>query len=46
VQPGITIVLAGARNAQQAIENAGAMNIQISETEKTFIKEKLQTIIQ
>lgn len=41
LQPGITIVLAGARNAQQAIENAGATDLQISEDELKFISESL-----
>ena len=46
LQPGITIVLAGARNAQQAIENAGAMNIGISDAELQFINENLLKVNQ
>ncbi|GAA4800439.1 aldo/keto reductase [Olivibacter ginsenosidimutans] len=32
-QPGITVALAGARNAQQSVQNAAAMNIDLSEDE-------------
>lgn len=35
--PGITCALAGARNAEQAIENAGAMKVQLSEDERAQI---------
>ncbi|TCC94691.1 aldo/keto reductase [Pedobacter hiemivivus] len=41
LQPGITIVLAGARNAEQAISNAQAINVDINADELTFIKEHL-----
>jgi aryl-alcohol dehydrogenase-like predicted oxidoreductase len=40
-QPGITIALVGARNAEQAIENAGAANIRLSSDEMEFIKAEL-----
>jgi len=36
---GITVALAGARNAQQAVENAGAANLDLSPEEKAFIDE-------
>jgi len=45
-QPGITVVLAGARNAKQALENAGAMDIQISASELDFINLNLQKLNQ
>lgn len=37
-QPGITVALAGARNAKQAVENAGAMNLVLSEEELSMIR--------
>lgn len=40
-QPGITIALAGARNEAQAIENAKAMEIALSEDEIMFISQQL-----
>lgn len=40
-QPGITIALAGARNKNQAIQNALASDIQITEDEMTFINNEL-----
>ncbi len=36
--PGITCALAGARNPEQAVENAGAMNVQLTEDEFSAIK--------
>ncbi|RAJ05368.1 aryl-alcohol dehydrogenase-like predicted oxidoreductase [Chitinophaga skermanii] len=42
LQPGITIVLAGARNAQQAVENAGAMNVTITNEEMQIIAQALR----
>ncbi len=44
LQPAITVVLAGARNAQQAIENAGAMAIDLSQEELNFINSALNEI--
>ncbi|NIF07483.1 aldo/keto reductase [Chryseobacterium sp. Tr-659] len=44
LQPAITVVLAGARNAQQAIENAKAMSIDLSETELNLINSALDEI--
>ncbi len=38
-QPGITFALCGARNPEQARENAGAGRIRLSETELTTISE-------
>lgn len=40
-QPGITIALVGARNAEQAIENAAAINIELSQEEIRFINEQI-----
>ena len=40
-QPGITCVLAGARNPEQIVENAGAMSFSLSDDEMTFINGKL-----
>lgn len=44
LQPAITVVLAGARNAQQAIENAKAMSFDISQEELNFIHTALKEI--
>lgn len=44
MQPAITVVLAGARNAQQAIENAQAMAIELSHDELNFINTALSEI--
>lgn len=41
LQKGITVVLAGARNAQQAIENAAAMRIDLTQEELAFINQQL-----
>lgn len=41
LQPGITIVLAGARNTNQAVDNAKAINISLSEDELAFINKEL-----
>lgn len=40
-RPGITIALVGARNAKQAIENAKAIDVQLSEEEIKFIDSNL-----
>lgn len=42
LQPGITVVLAGSRNAQQAIENAQAMDLNISAEEMQLISSALE----
>lgn len=44
LQPGITVVLAGARNAQQAIENAEAVQIHLSTLELEFIRTAVEKI--
>ncbi|RAV30339.1 aldo/keto reductase [Sinomicrobium soli] len=43
-QPGITIALAGARNEAQAVQNAGAVEQNLSEDEIREITEKLEQI--
>jgi aryl-alcohol dehydrogenase-like predicted oxidoreductase len=43
-QSGITIALAGARNAEQCIENAKAATIQLSSQELTIIEGHLQNL--
>ncbi|WP_205512708.1 aldo/keto reductase [Longitalea arenae] len=40
-QPGITIALAGARNAEQAIQNAKAAEVKLSQEDIAFIDEKV-----
>jgi aryl-alcohol dehydrogenase-like predicted oxidoreductase len=40
-QPGITLALVGARNAEQAIQNAKASEMVLSDEELIFINEKL-----
>lgn len=44
-QPGITIALVGARNAEQAVQNARAAQIQLSEEEIRFITAELDKLI-
>ncbi|HEY0176466.1 MAG TPA: aldo/keto reductase [Pedobacter sp.] len=44
LQPGITIVLAGARSSEQAVENAKAIDISISAGELGFINQELEKI--
>ncbi|SHK46981.1 aldo/keto reductase [Chryseobacterium polytrichastri] len=44
LQPAITVVLAGARNAQQAIENAKAISFDLSQDELSFINSALSEI--
>ncbi|HMI05228.1 MAG TPA: aldo/keto reductase [Pedobacter sp.] len=43
-QPGITIALAGARNAEQALQNAAALNIELSSEEIEFITKHLNQL--
>jgi aryl-alcohol dehydrogenase-like predicted oxidoreductase len=43
-QPGITIALAGARNAEQAVQNAKAVNVKLSKEEIGFINKKLDEL--
>lgn len=40
-QPGITIALVGARNAEQAIQNARAIDVKLSKDEISFIENEL-----
>ncbi|SDJ06246.1 Predicted oxidoreductase [Pedobacter sp. ok626] len=44
LQKGITIVLAGARNAEQAVSNAESMNFDLSAEELSFINSELNKI--
>ncbi|MNR24032.1 Aldo/keto reductase family protein [compost metagenome] len=44
LQPGITIVLAGARDASQAVDNAKAMEIVFKRDEMDYINEQLNKI--
>ncbi|UAY53159.1 aldo/keto reductase [Ferruginibacter albus] len=44
-QPGITIALVGARNAAQAIQNAGAINVQLSAEEIKLITTELDQLV-
>lgn len=41
-RPGITIALVGARNAAQAVQNAGAIRVRLSAEEIGMINEKLE----
>ncbi|MEJ2193646.1 MAG: aldo/keto reductase [Ignavibacteriaceae bacterium] len=43
-QPGITIVLVGARNPKQATENAGAIEFKLSKEEIYFINNQLSKV--
>jgi aryl-alcohol dehydrogenase-like predicted oxidoreductase len=43
-QPGITIALAGARNATQAVENAKATDLKLSQADLIFITKQLQAL--
>ncbi|EHQ44174.1 aldo/keto reductase [Myroides odoratus] len=44
LQPAISVVLAGSRNAEQAIANAQAMNINLTEADLQFIHAELAKI--
>ena len=44
-QPGITIALAGARNAEQATQNAKAVNIKLNKEEIDFITTELNKLV-
>ncbi len=41
---GITAALVGARNAEQAIENAGAMSFSLSDSEIDLINAELEKV--
>jgi aryl-alcohol dehydrogenase-like predicted oxidoreductase len=43
-QPGITIALAGARNVEQAVQNAKAVNVKLSDDEINFINKQLEVL--
>lgn len=43
-QPGITVALAGARNAEQATQNAKAVNVNLSKEEIEFISQKVHAL--
>lgn len=43
-QPGVSCVLAGARNAKQAIDNAGSLQIHLNQNERNQINHHLQNI--
>lgn len=43
-QPGITIALVGARNPEQATQNAKAMDITLTDSELTYITEELDKL--
>jgi aryl-alcohol dehydrogenase-like predicted oxidoreductase len=43
-QPGVVVALAGARNAKQAIENAGAMQLTLSADELGFIRTAAESV--
>lgn len=43
-QPGITVALVGARNAEQAVQNARAINISLSPEEIHFISKHLEQL--
>ncbi|WP_276503244.1 aldo/keto reductase [Terrimonas pollutisoli] len=44
-QPGITIALVGARNAEQAIQNAKALQVKLSKDEIDFITDELNKLV-
>lgn len=44
-QPGITVALVGARNVEQAVQNAGAAQIQLNSDELASISSELQKLI-
>ncbi len=43
-RPGITIALVGARNAEQAVQNAKAIDIQLSRDDIDFINQQLEAL--
>ena len=44
--PGITIALVGARNAEQAIQNAKAADIDLEAEEIEFINQQIDLLLQ
>ncbi|MBD2713917.1 aldo/keto reductase [Microvirga sp. STR05] len=45
-QPGISVVLAGARNPEQAVQNARAIDVELSPQEVEFISQQLEQMPQ
>ena len=45
-QPGISVVLAGARNPEQAVQNAHAIDVELSPQEVDFISQQLEQMPQ
>jgi aryl-alcohol dehydrogenase-like predicted oxidoreductase len=43
-RPGITVALVGARNAEQAVQNAKAIDVQLSANEIEFINQQLEEL--
>ncbi|RAK00074.1 aryl-alcohol dehydrogenase-like predicted oxidoreductase [Larkinella arboricola] len=43
-QPGITVALVGARNAEQAVQNAKAIDVRLTAEETAFIRQQLETV--
>jgi aryl-alcohol dehydrogenase-like predicted oxidoreductase len=43
-QPGITVALVGARNAEQAVQNAKAIEIRLTAQETAFINQQLEAV--
>ncbi|MEJ2056123.1 MAG: aldo/keto reductase, partial [Calditrichaceae bacterium] len=44
-QPGITIALAGARNGEQSVQNARAIDIELDDSEIKFINDELDKLV-
>ncbi len=43
-KPGITCLLAGARNEKQLVENAGALEFELSQEDMEFINESIEKL--
>lgn len=44
-QPGITVALVGARNAEQAVQNAKAIDVKLTKEEIAFIDRQITTLL-
>ncbi|WP_421830612.1 aldo/keto reductase [Larkinella sp.] len=44
-RPGITVALVGARNAEQAVQNAKAIDVRLTAEETAFINEQLEAVV-
>ncbi|KAA9356965.1 aldo/keto reductase [Larkinella humicola] len=44
-QPGITVALVGARNAEQAVQNAKAIDVRLTAEETAFINQQLDSVV-